>query len=189
MLSTIRLGKTNSEIDDILRSKVVSIDDINAIDLSNAAIICSFRREQNHWNSIFLDKLDTEPFTFDATDSDVTGNPLSEAVRKKLHSYYKERLEDTLPLKVGARVVLTKNIDVENGWLNGTIANVVSIQQNYITIENVKTDKKTVVTWMKQNLSFPGSSVQNVHAQFPLFLGWALTVHKVKGPLQPKNFF
>eukprot|EP00795_Rhopilema_esculentum_P014984 gene14984-6138_t len=69
MLSTIRLRKTNCEIDDILRTKVVSIDDIDAIDLGNAAIICSFRRERNHWNSIFLEKLDTELFTFDATDS------------------------------------------------------------------------------------------------------------------------
>ncbi|XP_065058005.1 uncharacterized protein LOC135685854 isoform X1 [Rhopilema esculentum] len=196
MLSTIRLGKTNSEIDHILRSKVVSIDDIDAIDLSNAAIICSFRRERNHWNSIFLDKLDTEPFTFDATDSDVTGNPLSEAVRKKIRSYHKERLEDTLALKVGARVVLTKNIDVEHGWLNGTIANVVSIRQNYITIENVKTGRKTVVTRMKQSLSFPGSAVQYVRTQFPLLLGWALTVHKVQGMtlekayiLLNKNFF
>ena len=196
MLSTIRLGKTNSEIDHILRSKVVSIDDIDAIDLSNAAIICSFRRERNHWNSIFLDKLDTEPFTFDATDSDVTGNPLSEAVRKKIRSYHKERLEDTLALKVGARVVLTKNIDVEQGWLNGTIPNVVSILQNYITIENVKTGRKTVVTRMKQSLSFPGSTVQFVCTQFPLLLGWALTVHKVQGMtlekayiLLNKNFF
>ncbi|XP_065054148.1 uncharacterized protein LOC135682959 isoform X4 [Rhopilema esculentum] len=51
------------------------------------------------------------------------------AVRKKIRSYHKERLEDTLALKVGARVVLTKNIDVEHGWLNGTIANVIDYGQ------------------------------------------------------------
>ena len=84
-------------------------------------------------------------------------------------------------MKVGARVVLCKNIDVEHGWLNGTLAVITAIHANYITIESTKTGRRTVVTRMKQNVSFPGSAVQYIRTQFPLILGWALTVHKVQG--------
>ena len=196
MLSTIRLGKTNDDIDSILRSKVMTDDEVDNVDLSNGAIICSLRKKRDAWNSHFLDRLDTQAHVFDAVDSDVTGNAISETVKTKIQRFHKERLEDTLTLKVGARVVLCKNLHVEHGWLNGTLATITHIQSNYVTIQSIKTGRKTVVTRMKQSLSFPGSAVQYIRTQFPLILGWALTVHKVQGMtldnvyiLLNKNFF
>ena len=196
MLSTIRLGKTNDDIDSILRSKVMTDDEVDNVDLTNGAIICSLRKERDAWNSHFLDRLDTQAHVFDAVDSDVTGNAISETVKTKIEPFHKDRLEDTLTLKVGARVVLCKNPDVEHSWLNGTLATITHIQSNYVTIQSIKTGHKTDITRMKQSLSFPGSAVQYIHTQFPLILGWALTVHKVQGMtldnvyiLLNKNFF
>ena len=126
-----------------------------------------------------LDRLGTQAHVFDAVDSNVTGNAISEQVKTKIQCFHKERLEDTL--KVGARVVLCKNFDAEHGWLNGTLATITHIQINNITIQSIKTGRKTVVTRMKQSLSFPGSAVHYIRTQFPLILGWALTVHKVQG--------
>ena len=182
MLSTIRLGYVSDDINSVLRSKVVPASlDIDSMDLSNGAIICSLRKERDAWNKQFLDRLDAPEHTFEAIDTDVTGNDISETVKGKIRRFHRERLEDTLTLKVGARVVLCKNIDVEHGWLNGTLAVITAIHANYITIESTKTGRRTVVTRMKQNVSFPGSAVQYIRTQFPLILGWALTVHKVQG--------
>ena len=130
MLSTIRLGKTNDDIDSILRSKVMTDVEVDNVDLSNGAIICSLCKERDAWNSHFLDRLDTQAHVFDAVDSDVTGNAISETVKTKIQRFHKERLEDTLTVKVGARVVLCKNLDVEHGWLNGTLATITHIQSN-----------------------------------------------------------
>ena len=123
------------------------------------------------WNKVVLGKLDTEAHTFEAQDTDTTGN----------RWFHRERLEDTLTLKVGARVVLCKNINTENGWLNGTLATVRKIEQTFIVIQHLQTHSKTVITRMTQNVSFLGSPIQYVGTQVPLILGWALTVHKVQG--------
>ena len=47
--------------------------EVNNVDLSNGAIICSHRKERDAWISHFLDRLGTQAHVFDAVDSDVTG--------------------------------------------------------------------------------------------------------------------
>ncbi len=117
------------------------------------------------------------PCSLCCTDYRVVRSPCSKVWWfKKL-----ERLEDKLILKVGARVVLAKNVDVENGWLNGTLATVLKIHNNSVTIQNIKNGRKTLITKARQNLGFKGCSAQFIQTQFPLILGWALTVHKVQG--------
>ena len=148
------------------------------------------------WNKLFLGKLNTEAHTFEAQDTDTTGNPIPDKEKCHIQWFHRERLEDTLTLKVGARLVLCKNIDTENGWLNGTLATVIKIEQTFIVIQHLQMHRKTVITRMNQTVSFLGSPIQYVGTQCPLILGWALTVHKVQGMTRHiayiqvnKNFF
>ena len=181
LLSTVRLGSVTDEVDSILQSRVLNNCDIDKLDLENAAIICSLRRERNEWNNKFLATLKTDPVSFEAEDTDLQGRPLKDSDKLRITRYHKERLEDTLTLKIGARVVLTKNIDIQYGWTNGTLAIVTNIFKNSVTIQHLQTNRKTVVTKTKQKLGFPGCSAKYIRQQFPLILGWALTVHKVQG--------
>ena len=185
ILSTVRMGETNDEINSILRARLLPPDiDYTkdaTIDDAGAAISCSLRRERDVWNKRFLERIDAESHTFEAEDSDVTGNPLPEKDKHRSKWVHQERLEDSLTLKVSARVVLCRNIDMEHGWLNGTIAIVKSIHNKCITIEKIKTGRRTGIIRMRQSLSFPGSSIQYFHTQVPLILGWALTEQKVQG--------
>ena len=105
---------------------MLSLLNVEDIDLTNGAIICSLRKDRDAWNNKFIDTLESDVHVFEAIDSDVTGNAISETVKRKIRRFHRERLEDTLKLRVGARVVLCKNIDVEHGWLNGTIAKVTN---------------------------------------------------------------
>ena len=146
------------------------------------------RKERDAWNKRFLEKIDAESHICETENSDATGNPLPEKDKHRIKWFHRERLEDSLTLKIGAQVVLCKNIDTEHGWLNGTIAPVISIHNNCITIENIKMGRRTVVTRMRQNLLFAGSSLQYFRNQFPLILGWALNVHKVQGMTLDKAY-
>lgn len=74
-----------------------------------------------------MQKPEAEEHVFDAIDTDGKGNPFSSTDQEKVKIYHREHLADTLVFKVGARVVLLKNIDVKNKWFNGTVATVVRI--------------------------------------------------------------
>ena len=181
LLSTVRLGSVTDEVDSILQSRVLNNCDIDKLDLENAGIICSLRGERNEWNNKFLATLKTDPVSFEAGDTDVQGRPLKGSNKLCITRYHKEQIEDTLTLKVGARVVLTKNINIQYGWTIGTLAVVTNIFKNSVKIQHLQTNGKTVVTKTKQKLGFPGCSAKYIQQQFPLILGWALTVHKVQG--------
>ena len=112
-------------------------------------------------------------------------------------------LHSTLKLAIGARVMLTANVDVSDGLVNGARGEIVHvvINNNEVTSVLVKFDNDRV--GLKSNQSsqyrsrFPravpltkyevvffakgkrGSEIKRL--QFPLTLAWATTIHKVQG--------
>lgn len=110
-----------------------------------------------------------------------------------------EKLKDTVPvpielnLKVGARVLLCKNIDVTGGLFNGKQGTVVefipSTRQPNIHIPVVEFDgRRTTIeyaTWeLTKHVKEGKKYVKEVLATFvqiPLILAYAITVHKTQG--------
>ena len=123
------MGVLTEEGKKILQQRIMKDIDINNIDIDNAAIICSLGKERDSWNSLFLDTLDTPAVTFEALDTDANGKELSNPDKLRIKKYHRERMEYSLTLKVGARVVVTKNLDIEHGWINGTLGIVTNIQE------------------------------------------------------------
>lgn len=97
-----------------------------------------------------------------------------------------ERLE----LKVGAQVMLLKNLDVQGGLCNGTCGVVTSFRRQKIAgklpvnlqypVVRFENGIETVVVPQSFDIRQQGRKVAS-RTQVPLMLAWAITVHKSQG--------
>ncbi|CEP06805.1 hypothetical protein [Parasitella parasitica] len=85
-------------------------------------------------------------------------------------------LADILVLKLNAPVMLLENLDVSNGWNNGTLATVFELGVNYIKIKRIL-DGAVVTVRPIQRYVYKTSHGRR---QFPLLLAFASTIHKVQ---------
>ncbi len=130
LLQNVRLG---NNVDSIPCSQLLECNSLDQIYIDGPTIICSGRRERIN---------------------DV-GSSISDREKACLKTHHPERRPDSLELKVGAPLVLTKNIDLECGWINGTMA-TAKVYQGCITIRKIKKGRKIVIMRMNQNITFPG---------------------------------
>ena len=109
-----------------------------------------------------------------------------------------------LVLKIGARVMLTSNIDVKDKLINGQIGTVINFlfHNNALKTIYVKFDEETAGIEKRRNdnivRQYNAVPIQQIcldiitnekkltspiikRTQFPLMLSWACTVHKVQG--------
>lgn len=89
----------------------------------------------------------------------------------------KYQIEDTLKLRIGAQVMVTKNIDFDNNIINGTRGVVVAMSDENVTIKLTNQNNYSI-GWSKIN------SVDDdcIHIEYiPIKLAWAITIHKSQG--------
>lgn len=91
-----------------------------------------------------------------------------------------------LVLKVGARVMLVKNIDLNLGLANGSQGTVTKLNDNSI---EVKFDNSRTCTIIEKSFTIEEDSLTKIERiQFPLKLAYGITVHKSQGMTTDKLF-
>lgn len=185
ILQHVRMGKCTREDEEMLKSRVGAEfpdDGIAPTELYSINAVVEIVNAQK------LEKLPGTPVQYVATDSRSMGcNMKLEDITKRFDT--DTRVPRKLCLKVGAQVMLIKNID--SGLVNGSRGVVVGFQNRQADsdcppLPRVRfANGQTLYMPMFEfsiDIKKKGEEVERIYRQqIPLQLAWALTIHKCQG--------
>jgi ATP-dependent DNA helicase PIF1 len=180
LLLRIREGKQTEEDINILKSRFINpkakipvnlVSSNKSAQIINESNLEKIKEPVNKYISIYKDY---------GKDKDT-----NELLVKELKFQFKQKGVDTLELKKGARVMLTKNMDVSIGLVNGTLGTIDS----FIQVENIQTQvqeypvvifdnipEKKIILPISIELELDGCKASAT--QIPLMLAYAITIHR-----------
>ena len=204
-MNRIRIGEQNIDDLNILQERVRPDDHP---DLKGAMTIAATHNIVNKNNDKLLDELTTELIVIEAINSHNNIPNFCPRIHPKKRTVADTPFLQTLRLKVGARVMLTINLDVRDGLCNGsigTLSNVIRDAHGEVKLCMVKFDNPEAGKDMRRchpllAKKYPGctqiqkqlhkystakkSSIKSNTAavyQFALILAFSSTTHKCQG--------
>ncbi|XP_014598921.1 PREDICTED: ATP-dependent DNA helicase PIF1 [Polistes canadensis] len=167
ILNNIRIGRVTESISNTLKATAKQKIESNGI---LATRLCTHINEADEINDFQLNELKGESKTYIAQDSD---QMMTKTLDQQLP------VPGKLILKVGAQVMLLKNINLSNGLVNGARGIVIKFVDDLPVIQlrsgNIYHTK--IEKWSIKTVS--GSIVHR--KQIPLKLAWAFSIHKSQG--------
>ena len=204
LLCRVRTNSCTSDDITILKSREVATDTANYP--SQALHVYRLNADVDKRNSLMLNELAPQSAQYTIKACDSIAGQTSHISLSSLSDKRSETggLHSTLKLAIGARVMLTANVDVSDGLVNGARGEVVHIVTNnsddvtsvLVKFDNSRVGLKSIQTspyrarfanavpLNKYEVIFfakgkRGSEIKR--SQFPLTLAWATTIHKVQG--------
>ncbi|XP_014486054.1 PREDICTED: ATP-dependent DNA helicase PIF1 [Dinoponera quadriceps] len=167
ILNSIRIGRVTDEIVGTLKGTAKQRIEGNGV---LATRLCSHVREADEINEFQLGELKGEARVYTALDSD---DSMTKVLDQQLG------IPGKLVLKVGAQVMLLRNINITSGLVNGARGVVVDFR-NDVPIVQLRSGTRYEAKMEKWSLR-SGSGVLVHRKQVPLKLAWAFSIHKSQG--------
>ena len=172
LLLRVREGKHTEDDINVLKSR------LNIKPKGNPVHIVSSNKSAQIINDSNVSKIKEPVNKYIAIYKD-SGKEHEELLVKELKFQFKQKGIDTLELKKGARVMLTKNIDVSIGLVNGSLGTIDSfIEEGNQEYPIVMFDNgiKQLILPISIELELDGCKASAT--QVPLMLAYAITIHK-----------
>ena len=201
LLNRVRIGEPSLEDIETLNSRVFPR---NSVDLPSDAVFCSGENKVvDVYNIKKLNELHGELYTRKADIFSSTKRNIKSPKVDSSGMIHNTQIPFEVKLKIGARVMLTYNIDVVDSLVNGSMGEVVgfikaannSIKYIMIEFDNEKSGKNK-----RQEIHFPNfprataiamleqefhqgkdNSTPATAINWPIKLSWGITMHKIQG--------
>uniref|UniRef100_A0A8C3R4U3 ATP-dependent DNA helicase PIF1 n=1 Tax=Cyanoderma ruficeps TaxID=181631 RepID=A0A8C3R4U3_9PASS len=170
LLSAIRVGRCTEEVTRQLMQTAAHRSERDGI---LATRLCTHKDDVEITNERRLQQLPGEVHVFEALDSDPMLVKLIDAQCP---------VGGRVELKLGAQVMLAKNLDVSQGLVNGARGVVVGFESEQKGLPKVRflCGVTQVIKMEKWVIKGP-SGVHLSRQQLPLKLAWAISIHKSQG--------
>ncbi|CAJ1087262.1 hypothetical protein Bbelb_361660 [Xyrichtys novacula] len=204
-LSPLPTGDDYTILSHLAKRRKLQLKDVPDANYPNQALhVFKTNKEVDDRNNEHLRKLPTQVFDIKAIDQkkDVQTGIIDINISAKPSDT--GGLRETVSVAVGARVMVTVNINVSDGLANGVCGTVVGIEHtgNDVHVLLVEFDSERVVrkatAGSQYRRTFPAAvpisrqdvqffvgrgrrSVEAKRKPFPLSLAWSCTIHKVQG--------
>ena len=174
VLSSLREGHEIENALEYINSRCLSPDDA----LSSHLTLTTRTAQADEINQLKLSELNNDEHVFSAS---VEGYYFNNKADKALPA----PLE--LKIKVGARVIMSKNN--KDLWVNGDLGTIINIEERSITVrlDRGRTEDIRTEQWhhYKYNYNAKTDEIEKeitaTFTQYPIRLGWAVTIHKSQG--------
>ena len=170
VLESIRFGDMTSEMEEVLlsRKKEFDLQDTEGIEPTK---LYSYRKDVSAINETHLSQL-----IHDKQEKAMKFNVRSTMKREKLEKYC---TDPTITLCTNAQVILTVNLDVENGLVNGSRGVVKGFCGGIPIVKFVNGGTRTIDYYTYSTEDDTKTTIS--YSQIPLILGWAITIHRSQG--------
>lgn len=185
LLDNLRLGNCDARHQALLLSRMQKYEDNSQIAIQPTKLFTK-RVNVNHINTAKLEELTTDLHIYNHSYTITRGQEVvsecelrSEEIASALKSFdYNSQHEQVLKIRVGAQVMLIKNLDLNLGLCNGSRGVVVDFIE-YPVVEFTNGSRRIIKPELWKVKKIRGLCLQR--SQVPLKLAWALTIHKSQG--------
>ena len=178
VINKVRYGIVDSEVKNLLETRLKNkrIKEYKNLEIKPTKFF-PLKSMVEEINVTELDKLEGDFYSYK-----MVINVFREVKNKQLvlEKFMKNSVvPEEIQLCIGAQVMLTSNLDIDSGLVNGSRGVVIEFIEDYPKVKFTN-DVELVITYESRNMEENGEVLLTA-CQIPLIIAYALTIHKSQG--------
>jgi len=183
-LMRIRKGTHTPADIELLNTRLLKNNDITS-SLPPMVYLVASNKHAQIINTTNLNGIDSKGYKYNSKFIEEGHKDICSELTRELHAQFNQKGINEITLKLGARVMLIKNISVEEGLVNGSVGTITKFEESEhgespyprVKFDNGVERLIVPVEW-ELELGTTGEMSVSKATQLPLMLCWAITIHK-----------